>query len=783
MNINANEILLLAKKNIKFKGEAEPAPQNVAVAEPTASNPQAGLNALEAQGQNNISFQGVTLPASLTNKSAAMMATLLLASASLTSCIEDDDEPKVIEKEPIHIENTVIVDFSAITDMFNMMLNMWKDMVEQQKITNEQMILLNTQMADLMEMYKQDKISAEEFYNKMYEFMMNNEANQQAIISILVNSGKTQEEAKNYLADILAEVKAGKLDAAEAWEKLMKELGDIKDIITVNMNQVKAMFEAMQKQWQEMNNNHEISNSELTELNKQVSELIAKYEAGQISAKDFYAKMFEYMETNEAHQLAIINIMKNNGKSEEEAVAFLEKILAEVQSGKLDAADAWNKILGELGNINSSLDEIKEQIKYIQKEMVNNHKLYMAAKEEELKLLAGLYEQGKINKEQLDKLIENTNDMRNNLETLKGNSHEIIAILKDETKFNELKDLLKGLGSNDVDYEKFEQMFKIYGLSIENVIGMSADQIEAAIKTLIDRETEQTEQLVNINTKIDMLNMFPGFDSEGIEEALAALEKAINNNTTEVTGELGDIQAQLDKVLASLDNIFNQIGKLSSEVSTSNKLFAQNWEKALAKLDGISGDLADIKKAQKVSNQYLTNIDNNTKGLKEAQNLANAYLAALLDKVGNLEDMIANLEAESNGGMTIDQFAAFMKDRDEAQFNKFVKFTQDMGFDKLPGDVATIKDLLGAMNDKIQNLKDYSGQLETIIAKLDKLADFLKNADFSNPDYTAKLDKIIDLIEKIDFTLECNCEHTCNCEKENIENNEGIVGDLEDIFG
>ena len=129
MNINANEILLLAKKNIKFKGEAEPAPQNVAVAEPTVSNPQAGLNALEAQSQNNISFQGVTLPASLKNKSAAMMATILLAGASLTSCIEDDDEPKVIEKEPIHIENTVIVDFSAITDMFNLMLNMWKDMV------------------------------------------------------------------------------------------------------------------------------------------------------------------------------------------------------------------------------------------------------------------------------------------------------------------------------------------------------------------------------------------------------------------------------------------------------------------------------------------------------------------------------------------------------------------------------------------------------------------------------------------------------------------------------
>ena len=222
---------------------------------------------------------------------------------------------------------------------------------------------------------------------------------------------------------------------------------------------------------------------------------------------------------------------------------------------------------------------------------------------------------------------------------------------------------------------------------------------------------------------------------------------------------------------------------MSSEVSTSNKLFAQNWEKALAKLDGLGNDLNDIKKAQDVSNTFLANIDNNTKGLKEAQNVANAYLAALLEKVGNIEDLVADLETNSNGGMTIDQFAAFMKDRDEAQYNKFVQFTKDMGFDKLPGDVATIKDLLGAMNNKIQNLKDYSGQLDTIIAKLDKLAKFLENADFSNPDYTAKLDKIIELIENLDFTLECNCDHTCNCEKDNIDSNEGIVGDLEDIFG
>ena len=88
--------------------------------------------------------------------------------------------------------------------------------------------------------------------------MMTNGANQQAIIALLMNNGKTQEEAKAYLEKILAEVKAGNISAAEAYAQIMKDLGDIKNILTVNLNQVKAMFEAMQKQWQEMNDNDEI---------------------------------------------------------------------------------------------------------------------------------------------------------------------------------------------------------------------------------------------------------------------------------------------------------------------------------------------------------------------------------------------------------------------------------------------------------------------------------------------------------------------------------------------
>jgi hypothetical protein len=128
----------------------------------------------------------------------------------------------------------------------------------------------------------------------------------------------------------------------------------------------------MQKQWQVMNNNNEITNAELSKLNQQVADLIAKYEAGQLSAEQFYAKMYEYMSANEAHQLAIINILKNNGKTEEEANAFLEKILAEVKAGRLDAAEAYDKIMKELGDIknilNVNLDQIKVMFEAMQKQ-------------------------------------------------------------------------------------------------------------------------------------------------------------------------------------------------------------------------------------------------------------------------------------------------------------------------------------------------------------------------------------------------------------------------------
>ena len=104
---------------------------------------------------------------------------------------------------------------------------------------------------------------------------------------------------------------------------------------------------------------------------------------------------------------------------------------------------------------------------------------------------------------------------------------------------------------------------------------------------------------------------------------------------------------------------------------------------------------------------------------------------------------------------------------DEAQYQKFVKFAIDMGLDKLPEDVATIKDLLSALNDKVQNMKDYSGQLDRIIAKLDSI-------DWTAAENKGKLEQVIELLKN----FKCNCE--CGASS---GSNEGVLDDLDNIFG
>ena len=123
--------------------------------------------------------------------------------------------------------------------------------------------------------------------------------------------------------------------------------------------------------------------------------------------------------------------------------------------------------------------------------------------------------------------------------------------------------------------------------------------------------------------------------------------------------------------------------------------------------------------------------------------------------------------------MTREEFESVLAERDPKMLEAFETLIKKYGFDKVPTSVQSIEDLLKDIKKQIAEQKDYSAQLDTIISYEAQILAFLKQADFSNPDYTAKLEEIINLLKE----FECNC--SCSG---NSDNNEGIFDDLGNLL-
>ena len=73
--------------------------------------------------------------------------------------------------------------------------------------------------------------------------------------------------------------------------------------------------------------------------------------------------MIELMTTNNEYQQVISEQLVNNGLSQQQANAFLEKILQEIQDGKISAEAAYEKLMEVLQGLGVELSEIKDLIK------------------------------------------------------------------------------------------------------------------------------------------------------------------------------------------------------------------------------------------------------------------------------------------------------------------------------------------------------------------------------------------------------------------------------------
>ena len=639
MNINAQELSIM-RKNMKF-GEAQPTATTTApVAEPPVTKPEAGLNALDAQAQNNIAFQGVKIPTAVRKGVGKMMLMLALAGAApvmMTSCTD--------------VEQSVSIDMTEITKLYQEMLNLYQQMLEQQTISNE-----------------------------------------------------TQKEMLNYLKYLYTEVQNG------------------------NMSQ-----------------------------------------------QEFQKSVYEYMIQDTATQTLILEQLVKNGKTQEEANEWLQQLIADVRAGHITYKEAVDQIMDILGNIDNTLTDILAEIKGLRDDIANNHKEYMAIRKEDLDMLSKLYANGLLQTQYLEGLKADSEKRNEYLANLEQNTKDLINIITDKEKYAQFLADLKALMPSDIDYTKFEAMFAAYGLKIEDVVNMSNEKLVALLKDWmindLGNETKQNELLDSINSKLAILENLPNWNFEGIQASIDALRAAMQADNKDIMALIKDVIMKMDEVIAKLDTLVDNTGDIVKNMNNQQAY----WEAAL-KLFGENNELLkEIKEDQKVTNKTLEGFKTNFDNIEKNQKTQISYLNILTNDLAGLRKTVEELELTVNveGGMTREEFESVLAERDPKMLEAFEALIQKYGFDKIPGDVQTIKDLLDDLNDLVANQTDYSAQLDRIIALKGEILDFLKNLDFSDPAALAKLDKIITLLEN----WKCNCE----CGGSSDKNDESIK-DMEDMF-
>ena len=301
------------------------------------------------------------------------------------------------------------------------------------------------------------------------------------------------------------------------------------------------------------------------------------------------------------------------------------------------------------------------------------------------------------------------------------------------------------------DYDKLEAMFEAMGIKIADAIKMSSSELEQAIRdfqnSYIKNEAEQTELMASINKKLEDISNFQGLNKNEIINAINNVTEAVNNNSENIVDEIKNLEAQIEKLQATVDAMFKAFGEYAAKVDQYFSMFDSKFDAVLNSLDKIDTDMNTIISNQTIANKYLQNLNSSIEDLKT--------------QINEIKVIIEGNEGGSGSGITLEQLEKLLKERDEANYEKYKELLENLNI-KVDVDTSSIEDLLKEIDEKM-NLLNENNRL------LGEILDFLKGIDWSHPDYSGKLDEIIEILK----TFDKNC---CDC-------NEGILGDLEDALG
>lgn len=797
MNINANELLLLNKK-VRFGEEAGKPAQPQIIEQPTTqeTNPQAGMNALMFQGMNNV----VSNPQLATNLSVmreevaeegqqtvkndtqddatplktnvafqgkasrfknvamgALMALMSLGAAStLQSCQPD-----------VNVSQSVDIDMTAITEMIAQMQALMQQMKEQQEITNSQLQTMNAYLLQLMQEVKNGNINQEQFYQKMYAYMIQNESNQEIIIQQLVNNGKSQDEANKLIQDLIAKVDAGIISAQQAMETIQNLLGDIKGLL----GQVLSSLTKAENDRAELIELAKQGNANTSTLidkadefiessnaaNTKLDEIKSSIEKANMDSNANFDAVVKTLNMNKDQLIGvmmklgytqakiqkmtagqIIAAIKENTQVTKNNNATLNEILAEVKSGKLSAEEASKKIINLLENIQKSLDQVIVSIKDHYHNDAN----------------VTVYLQ------KIQELLEKNNDKTDSTNEILNNIYNLV-----ETNGTKADDMGKQI-LNYIAAVGFE-MNRNFGKLIEEVQTGNGKldymtELMVALNKQVKQNGEDGKKLGN-----EILNYLGAVGFE-MNRNFTAVLNAINNGTAKL-GDIEKLVAQLNTLVKEnnennqkLGNqIINYLGKLGTDMNKDFTAILNAINKGNAGTDKLQDLLEKVLEKQ---DQNMNKIDTNCKAIIEA--MGNIKVDGGKIDLSSIEAMLKDLLAQSkkNGNTlsSIDGKLDVIQLTQQAILDK-INAEAHKGDERYTETNALLKEIL----DKVgkQNGKYDDGELLKVLNNLSNLID-TKLGDI------LKAIKDHDVKVTVDVTGKVKCE--CNCGKKD----EGIIGDL-----
>ena len=659
MNIKAVELMVI-NKGLKF-GEEPNTKTSESLAEPPVSKPQSGLNALEMQ-MNNVAFMGKSAVATKLKGKAlgAMMALMSLGAAStLQSC--DSLMPKSEQNQSVVVD----IDLSSIMAIYQQMLEMNKQMLEQSKITNEQLVKMNTYLMQLIQEVQNGNISADEYYKRAYEFMTKTESYQKMIVDQLVANGKSQEDANKYLQELISKVENGQLTFKAALDEIQKILGSI--------------------------------DSKLDSIIGKLDEAIKKFEDRDDGTKE--------------QLISIRDLIKQNNKISSDNYELLNSIL--VNMNKLCTSD---QVMEALNTITGILKEQMAQDKEMDTkthELLNEALKYIAAVGFEMNrnftALIQEVKNGNISAEELVKLVSELKTLvLKQGEDNKKLGDEIlnyIAAVGFEMNRN-FGDLIDAVTNGNMKLDQAISLIndlkfivenkeggKEFNEEILNYIAALGFEMNRNFSALIQEVKNGNYKLDDITALMEELTKLVADHNKDSKELgdkvlnyIAALGFDMNKNFTAVINAINNIEAGGDDTTA-LENLLKKVLANQEKDMKNQDKNTKAIIEAMGKIKLEAGDVnIDLSSVEKMMNELLAQVKKNGNVLTNIDaklDVINLTTKAILDKI----------EKEAQKGDT--RYAKL-----EALMNSILN---KMGTSGVSYDDSKLLEILGSMSNMIDN--------------------------------------------------------------------------------